>query len=181
MKKFSEFVDWAVIAFLAFVVLSNAGCGDSKPQDDPSPSASPTFTGNPLSDDDKMEVSRQIFETNSIAPQYGVANPKPPSFYIVEVQPTRPEICDDPHAMAKATSDLFYDQTESDKNPLVGHVLLCFSGRFVAPNKIIITREALVDRIVRFESEHLVLYHGNRQLFEETKYHPADKPHPILR
>lgn len=153
--------------FLICLLLT--ACGDAPPQ------AGPTFTGLPLSDADKAEVIRQILETNTY-----INNPKPPGYYIVEVRPTN-AVCDDPHAMAEYVNDLFYDQTHSDKDREVGKVLLCYSGRFYPPNKIIITREALVDRIARFESEHLALYHSDRQRYEDTKYHTAENRHPILK
>jgi hypothetical protein len=145
------------------------------------PTASTNFTGLAITDPQKTEVIRQIEETNKISLNYGVVDPKPASYYVVEIRPARPDICETPESMAEYTTDLFYDQTDYDKDPVVGKVLLCFSGRFVAPNKIIITKESIKNQLARFESEHLVLYHGNRSLYEATKYHDSSNIHPILK
>lgn len=141
----------------------------------------PTFTGLPLTATQQAEAVSQIKETNRKAPAYGISDPKLPGYYVIEVRAPRPDICEDPTAMAEYVADLFYDQTPSDKDPTPGLVLLCYAGRFAAPNKIIVTAEAIPNRVVRFESEHLAAYHGNNALYEATAHHPPDKPHPIFK
>ena len=75
-----------------------------------------------------------------------------------------------------------YAGTEYDKG---GYIYA--AGMVIARNPLAFviaehTSELIrVSEIVRFEGEHLVLYHNDRRRYEETKDHSRGGGHPILR
>lgn len=75
-----------------------------------------------------------------------------------------------------------YAGTEYDKG---GYIYA--AGMVIARNPmafVIAEHTSNLDRvaeIVRFEGEHLVLYHNDRRRYEETKDHSRGGGHPILR
>lgn len=121
------------------------------------------------------KIQQQVDKANAIAARQGYAPVAAPT---VEILPhdTR---CEDPASLAEYTDDLYYDQTDSDKDREVGKVLLCYAGRFIPPNKIRTTQEAIdAGYGVWYEMEHKILWERDPIKYEATKYHPPN--HPIL-
>ena len=75
-----------------------------------------------------------------------------------------------------------YDQSEWDKDPRPGVCTLCAAGMMVDPNDygmLVVDDVAIMPVIVRYEGEHLILYHNDRERFTATMYH-IGSGHPIM-
>lgn len=160
---------------ISICILASCGGGGQ------TPSSLPRFTGLPLTDAQKAEVVRQINETNRIAMTKGLAV-KPPSFYTVEVHPADSRCGQNsPWLVVESATDLYYDQGDYDLDPRPGFAAVCTPGRFIPPSTIWVTAESLPFDGARFESEHLVLYWGDRDWYTRTAHHGPDSQHPLLK
>jgi len=108
------------------------------------------------------------------------SNLAPPSAYKVYLFPRSPR-CENP-AFLIETDGGSYDGSEWDKNTERGKVALCAAGMTVADDYsiLVVDDAATMPTIVRYEGEHLALFHVDRERYEATKFHTAMSFHPIL-
>ncbi len=109
-------------------------------------------------------------------------NLAPPSAYNVYLYPRSPR-CENPAFLIESQSSPEYDNSEWDKDPTPGKVTICVAGLVVGTNDysmLVVDDVSIMSQIVRYEGEHLELFHVDRERYEATKFHTATNYHPIL-
>lgn len=122
----------------------------------------------------------RLNEIASAAPN-NYSNLASPSAYKVYLFPRSPR-CENPAFLIKANTSQ-NDGSIWDKDERPGKVALCAAGMVVGSesNEMLVVDDAgIMPTIVRYEGEHLALFHVHRERFEATKYHSATSYHPIL-
>jgi hypothetical protein len=198
-KRFSEFVDWAVIVFLALIVLQNVGCGDSKPPTPPPPAGihaqSPAGVSvraeDGLAPDPvllaKLDADAQrVFDRLT---ELGKAGFPTHRGITVNIVPRRTE-CEEPaccfieESCERVSNCEVYDGGIYDKDKeRNGRIKLCASGQFLeSSDTILVSRDGVMNGDdFHSEVEHWVLYHFDRAWYLRTRDHfGLDSAHPIF-
>lgn len=151
---------------LLFIALLFSSCGQSNTQDDTTL---------------RTQINAQVQKGNEIAAKHGYA---PVSAPVVELMQhdTR---CENPAAFTveqEVKPGTNYDNDPNyDYDDRPGHVRICVGGRFIEPNKIQTTQEAIQAGYgVWYEFEHMILFHRDRARYVATMYHTPETGHPIL-
>lgn len=89
--------------------------------------------------------------------------------------------CINPAFLVDATGSP-YEGSEWDKNPDPNKCEICAAGMTIfhtnGPGMLVVDDPGIMRTIVRYESEHGLLFYVDRVRFSATMYHPP--PHPIL-
>lgn len=190
MKKVSNLIDWAVIAFLAYAILTLNGCGGDKP-----PPQSGFFlrsdkgisirSASPISPDIPTKCDAQIDRLLERAAAHGLTDIRRHGALTIKLEPRSP-LCYDPafvvQAQCRAATTGCYDGTVFDKDPRPGYVTLCAAGQYLEDEDLIkVTEDGIrVMPIVRYEGEHWLLRHSAPEWYRATRYHTPDNLHPLL-
>jgi hypothetical protein len=143
-----------------------------------------TFRSNvPIPSDVLTEADRQIDHLLERAAAHGLTDVRRHGAISIRILP-RAAQCQTAgflvsHNVQPGTN---YDGSEYDLDPRPGVVSLCASGRYLEREDLIqVTLDGVRTMpIVRYEGEHWILYHADRQFYERTKIHHAGNLHPIL-
>lgn len=177
MKRFSEFIDWAIIAFLAFVVLSNSGCGDGPKPLPPMKGFETTqgvrvfvIQGESPTTEDLAEIDKQVSRIIEIAEKLmnrGYLWPKHMRHVIELVEPS-PE-CETPGSF----------QTPAGQ---YGGTTICVAGRYYPTTDRIRTTLIAIRtmKIVQYESEHFGLKYNDEALYNASLTHVPPNAHPLF-
>jgi hypothetical protein len=129
----------------------------------------------------REQINAQVAKANTIAQKHGY---QPVPAPIVELM-QRDARCQNPAAFMveqEVTANTNYDNDPNyDYDDRLGHIRICAGGRFIEPNRIQVTREAIdAGYGVWYECEHYVLYLRDRDRYYATMYHTPETSHPIL-
>lgn len=172
-------------------------CDGSKPTDDgifrgklfidnqlTTPQGATVFSGSAINAELLPLIDAGINRLNQIASAEpnNYTNLAAPSAYKIYLFPRSPR-CENAAFLVESQSSPEYDNGEWDKNPAPGKVALCAAGMVVGTNDnsmLVVDDVGTMPTIVRFEGEHLALFHVDRPRYEATKFHTATSYHPIL-
>lgn len=186
--KLKDLIDWALIAFIALVMLGLNGCGGGsgdRPQgySEISPRGVTVRSSSPIEKDLLPIIDAQLESLFRIAEVKGYRSFDVHPSYGIRIEP-RDARCDEISFMItrEVPAGTQYDGTEFDNDPRPGFVAVCAAGQFQQSDGLIRVTAAGIrsSAIVRYEGEHKLLYQVDRQLYEATKIHGTGEGHPIL-
>lgn len=126
-------------------------------------------------------VRQQVDKANAAGAKYGY---KPIPYPVIEIMQRDPRCENFGSFMVEqeVTPGTNYDNDPNyDHDERLGHIRICAGGRFIEPNRIQVTREAIEAGYgVYYEAEHMVLFLNDRERYRATMYHTPETAHPIL-